>query len=63
MAKEAGKVRWQEKILAECFKVIDSGGGKVEIIFSFRQPNKIVPIIHTFPDNQTICEEIVIDED
>lgn len=54
---------WRDELLSECFRVIDSGGGKIEIVFSFRQPNKLCPIIHTYPDNQTICEEIEIEEE
>ena len=56
-------VRWQDALMAECWRVIDCGGGRVEVNFSFRQPNKIVPIIHSYPDNQTICEEVEIKEE
>jgi len=56
-------VRWQEELQKECWRVIDSGGGRVEIIFAPRGGNKLTPIIHAFPDNQTICEEIECEEE
>lgn len=35
----------------------------VKIDFMWRSPNKIVPIIYCNPNNRTICEEVVIEEE
>lgn len=38
-----------------------NGSSKVEINFSWRNPNKIVPIIYCYPNNRTICDEVTIE--
>ena len=57
------KRRWQDELMSECWRLIDAGGGELRIQFSYRQPNKVVPIIKTYPDNQTICQEVEIEEE
>lgn len=55
--------RWQDELMAKCWRVIDLGGGEIRINFAPRKPNKIVPIIRAYPNNQTICQEIEVEED
>jgi len=56
-------VDWKDELLRECFRAIDSGGGEVRIQFAPRKQDKLVPIIKTYLDNQTICKEIEVEED
>ena len=56
-------VDWKDELLRECFRVIDGGGGEVRIKFLKRGGDKLRPEIYGYPDNQTICKEIEIEED
>ena len=55
--------RWQDALMEECWRLIDSGGGELKIQFSYRDPNIVIPIIFSYPDNRTICQEVEIEEE
>ena len=57
-------MKWDEELLAECYKLINSEkGGEIHIIFrtrTYKAEEIKVPIINTYPDNQKICDEIKV---
>ena len=61
---EEGALKWDEELLAECQKLINSErGGEVRIIFrtrKYKAEEIKVPIINVYPDNQKICDEIKV---
>lgn len=54
-------MRWSDLLLKKCYEVMYQGG-EVRIQFSKRD-NKIIPIIRVYAKNQTICDEVEIEEE
>lgn len=52
-------MKWQDLLLKKCYEVMYISG-EVRIQFSKRANGKVVPIIRTYPENQTICDEVDI---
>ena len=53
-------MRWQDLLMKKCYETVYRGG-EVRIQFSKRD-RTVVPIIRTYPENQTICDEVKIED-
>lgn len=49
--------------MVECCRAITAGGGEIRIQFCPRSGDKLRPIVKTYLDNQTICEEVEVGEE
>jgi hypothetical protein len=49
-------LRWRDVILKQAEKVMIKGG-RLEFIVMLTGRNKRKPVIHTYPENEIVCDE------
>ena len=54
-------MQWENLLLYKCREIMFKGG-EVHIQFSKRK-DEVIPIIRTYPDNQTICDAVKIEDE